>query len=309
MASQTYEVTCRCGRALRGARARRHQVLACPACGRGVFVLPGVAAAVPAATPRSRWRAWRWPLIAGGLCLLAVIVGYAVALRALRSDRGDRPRLAPSAETIRTHVEAGTKALAHGSFHIALRELNLAVALRERAPDLLTPAEHRALNQLQRQADLMAHLSHLTLEEIVARGKLVRNPDEWADVFADFRGRGVIFDDHARRDGDGRPALVNHTVEVGDERVRLALEDVAVLNDLPLGDEPRLIFGAKLQSVAREEGGGWVVRFEPDSGVLFTEAEAVEACFPVAPGGELREVMQRQRRWLDERPTAPAARR
>src|SRR5262249_36581119 len=117
----------------------------------------------------------------------------------------------------------------------------------------------------------------------------------------DYRGRGVIFDDMVRRDDEGRAVLVNHVVQLNDERVRLALEDLAALQDLPLDDEPRLIFGARLRSCTREQGGEWVVRFEPNSGVLFTEAEAVEACFPV-PADELRKVTRRQQKWVDERP-------
>jgi hypothetical protein len=219
-----------------------------------------------------------------------------------------RGPVGPDPEALKGHIDIGRRALHHGRFRVALRELNAAVALRDRHPGALSAAENRELNRLQRQAHLLARLLHLTLEEVVARGKLVRNAEEWAEQFEDFRGRSVIFDDAVRRDDEGHPVLANHVVEAGDEPVRLALEDLEVLRDLPLADEPRLIFGARLRGCAREQGGVWVVRFEPDSGVLFTEAEAVEAAFPVAAGEGLDEVMKRQRKWLDDRPLAPAVR-
>jgi hypothetical protein len=303
-----YEVTCRCGQVLRGARGRRHQVVPCPGCGRGVFVLPGAPVAAPRRARRSLWGALRWPLLAGALCLIAVVVGYSFALPYLKEQRFSLRSARPDPETLKAHLDAGRQALHQGRFRVALRELNAAVALRDRHPGALSAEENRALNQRQRQAQLLARLLHLTLEEVVARGKLVRNAEEWAEQFEDFRGRSVIFDDAVRRDDDGHPVLANHAVEAGDEPVRLALEDLEVLRDLPLGNEPRLIFGARLRSCLREQGGVWVVRFEPDSGVLFTDAEAVEAAFPVAAGEGLGEVMKRQRKWLDDRPMAPPAR-
>ena len=97
------------------------------------------------------------------------------------------------------------------------------------------------------------------------------------------------------------PLLANHVVEVEGTTVRLALEDLVLLRDLPLDAEPRVIFGARLARCAREEGGTWVVRFEPDSGVLLTDAGAVEACFPAAMDERLRETLVRQKGWVEGR--------
>jgi hypothetical protein len=305
--SAAYEVSCRCGQVLRGERGRRHQVVPCPGCGRGVFVLPGAPVA-PRRRRRFAWHLLRWPLLAGALCLVAVVVGYSYALPRLMERHFPRRAVPPDPGTLRGHLDAGRQALHQGRFRVAVRELEAAAALRDRHPAALPAEENRALNERLRQARLLARLLHLTLEEVVARGKLVRNAEEWAEQFEDFRGRSVIFDDAVRRDDDGQPALVNHVVAAGDEMVRLALEDLQVLRGLPLDDEPRVIFGARLRSCLREQGGAWVVRFEPDSGVLFTDAEAVEAAFPVAAGEGLGKVMRRQRRWLDERAPGRAAR-
>ena len=44
----------------------------------------------------------------------------------------------------------------------------------------------RSLNQLQRQADLLARLSSHPLEEVVRRAGLVRDAEEWEQVFGSF---------------------------------------------------------------------------------------------------------------------------
>jgi hypothetical protein len=67
-----------------------------------------------------------------------------------------------------------------------------------------------------------------------------------------------------------------------------------------------MLFGARLRDCTREEGGGWVIRFEPDSGVLLTDAEAAAACAALEP--RLKETLRRQQRWLDERGVVPPAR-
>ena len=70
-----------------------------------------------------------------------------------------------------------------------------------------------------------------------------------------------------------------------------------------------LVFGVRLAACDREEGGGWVIRFAPDSGVLLTDAEAAEAASPVSLGPGLKETLARQRGWLEERNVVPPARR
>src|SRR5260370_42281357 len=74
----SYDVLCSCGQSLRGARQRRHQVVPCPGCGRGVFVLPEspleTGEAAPAAPVSARpW--WHAPLLAGGPWLGALLGG------------------------------------------------------------------------------------------------------------------------------------------------------------------------------------------------------------------------------------------
>ena len=206
-------------------------------------------------------------------------------------------------------MTSGREALAHGNFHLALRRLNEAVALRDRRPGLLTPAQHRHLNQLQRQGDLLAHLSTHSLEEVVREAALVRDPEEWEARFAEHRDKTVVFDDVVARDDLGRPTLSAYEVRVDGEKARVALEDLTLLRELPLDPPRRMLFGARLARVAREDGGEWVVRFAPDSAVLLTDADAAGACCPQPLDADLLETLARQQRWLEGvarlRPAAP----
>jgi hypothetical protein len=134
----------------------------------------------------------------------------------------------------------------------------------------------------------------------------VRRPDEWQDRFrAQHLGKAVVFDDVVGRDPAGRPALAVYRVGAGGEKARVALEDLRLLRRLPLDPPQRLVFGGRLASLEREDGGGWVFHFDPDSGVLLTDAGAVAACVG-PPDADLLEVLRRQQQWLADQ--APGVR-
>ena len=304
-----FEVTCLCGQAVRGLRKRRHQVVACPGCGAGVFVLPRSPwppvedVARPAATaPAAAGSPWLMPAVAGAVCLAALLALFLLALPLLsRRAPTEQAQEASRDQRLAAALAAGERALADGNYRLALRELNAAAELRDHNPGLLAPAQDRRLRRLQRQGDLLARLLNRSLQEIVQEAALVRDPDEWQARFDDdYRGRTVIFDDTVGRDADGRPALSTYAVVVNKETVRLALEDLKLLQALPLQAQARMLFGARLAGCAREEGGGWVVRFEPDSGVLLTDPGAAASCCTAPLGRELEEVLHRQGEWLDD---------
>src|SRR5262249_56420555 len=89
------------GHVLGGGRQTRHQVVPCPECGRGVFVLPRSpwpppgrgssrrrtagpeGAGAPDAVAARGLRLWRWPLLAAGITLAVVMVGFAVLFNLL----------------------------------------------------------------------------------------------------------------------------------------------------------------------------------------------------------------------------------
>jgi hypothetical protein len=147
---------------------------------------------------------------------------------------------------------------------------------------------------------LLGRLSTRSLEEILRQASLARDEAEWqAEFQRDYHGKTVVFDDVVGRDDASRPFLTAHQVFAGDEKARLALEDLTLLHDLPLEPSQRLLFGARLLRCGREKGGTWVVRFEPDSAVLLTDAGAAAACCPALIGDDVKEVLQRQQRWLE----------
>jgi hypothetical protein len=311
-----FEVSCRCGRVLHGHRRRRGQVIPCPACAEPVFVFPrspwhanGAAADFfPSTGPspaRQAWFRFRTPLIAGGITLAVFVIAFLIVLPFLvrrPAPAQERPR--STATQLNEHLQAGRRALADGAFNVALRELNAAVELRDRQPDLLAPKLSRDLNQLQRQADLLARVHSQPLQELLKEAVLTRNGDDWRVRFDnDHKGKTVIFDDVVRRDpATGKLVLAAWEVRAGSEKAVVALDDLAILHALPLEPPPRLIFGGRLHSLEREAGGVWVIHFEPDSGVPLTDADAVTACWPVPPDGDVLRTLQRQEEWLRDLP-------
>ncbi len=199
----------------------------------------------------------------------------------------------------------GRRALVDGDFHLAAQRLQSALEQNQKHPDLLSPDERRQLTQLWRQVDLLSRLSSQSLEEIVEEADKVRHAEEWKARFeADYQGKAVVFDDEvwfddARRpDGRRRPLLRYYRVTAGGREVRLALEDLHVLQPLARERPQRMLFGGRLSAVERGPDGQWVVRFDPDSGVLLTDRDAAGAICPAPLDPGLIGVLQFQEDWL-----------
>jgi hypothetical protein len=248
------------------------------------------------------------PVVAGLVSVGLLTTGFLIAWPWLSRWLARPERVAAEANRIQEHIAAGQRALAEGNFRVAQKALNVAITERDRQPQALTPEEHRQLNQLHRQADLLARLSTHSLEEILRQAALWPNPQEWQARFEDYKGRTIIFDDLVGRDPNNRPALRRYQVRYNGEVARLALEEVALFRDLPLDTPSRLLFGARLAWCGRGEGGIWLVKFEPDSGVLLTDPAAAQACSSV-PLDDLEPLLERQRKWINEqaglRPAGP----
>jgi hypothetical protein len=265
---------------------------------------PGAVELVPAAPPAAaagRGAPWRGPLLAA-VATLAVLVPLLLTLLPSLGRSGPRRHRA-TPDDVRASLEAGRQSLAEGNFQLAAQQLTAALDGREANGEALNAAENRQLNEAYRQADLLARLSGRSLEEILLEALPVRREEEWQARFrAHHRGKAVAFDDVVRHDAAGRPALAVYVVRAGGEVGRVALEDLELLKEVPLDPPRRLLFGGRLADVRREPGGGWVFHFDPDSGVLLTDAGAVTACLG-PPDLELREVLQFQQQWLAERPS------
>ncbi len=315
-----FEVACACGQVQRGLRQSRHQVLRC-ACGRDVFVLgrsplppppprgasvsglrgpgrregPGLRDRVT--PPAAGW--WRWPLLAAALTLAAVVALYAVLFGLLPP----RPpaTVAETAGEVRQLVRAGEAALAGGNFRLAEEKLAAARALLEQRPGEMTAHERRQVVNLHRQAALLADLLSESLGEILQHASALPE-EEWQAQFARrYHGQAVVFDADVRRDAAGQHLLDYH-VQAGVEPARVDLTGLRLLTALPRDRPPRLLFGARLGNVAREAPGAWVVRFDPDSGVLLTHAGAVAASCPPPIDEDMMQLLRRQETWAAEVP-------
>jgi hypothetical protein len=314
-----YEVACACGHVLRGQRQARHQVVRCPSCREPVFVLPSSplprwsaadlpaasgSAARPAARP-SPWRFWLWPAVFGGITVLVALVVILLVVSYFRPPHV--PVVLRASESVEDHVAAGRAALAGGKFRAAARELQRAAALLDEQPERQRGALGREVHQLHRQADLLADLLSEPLGGIL-QSAATKPPDEWEALFArDYQNprRSVVFDADVTREGAGQFRLDFH-LRAGAEPARIDVSDLKLLAALPRNRPPRLLFGARLKSIAREPPGVWVVRFDEDSGVLLTDRDAAAASCPPsldeADREQLQVLLRRQQEWLADLP-------
>ncbi len=292
----SFAVSCDCGGSVAGARRPRHQILPCPICRQPLFVLPRSHWPTPdeETLPRTEHRLhpWRMPLIAGIITLVLVGVTFWAFLPLLTRQKPEAPS-SNGADEIRQRQTSARQALAAGEYHQAFKELDAAKSLSDRRPEALERDEHLQLEQLYRQSDLLASLLSEPLQEIVKQASLAN--DDWQTRFEKlYRGQAVLFDDQLHADGMGRPSLLTYEVRLGDEKVRLAIEELRIFRTVPLEPSQRVLFGARLAKVARERDG-WVIRFEPDSGVLFTDRDAAY-CVPL--DDDLLSVLERQKKWV-----------
>jgi hypothetical protein len=191
----------------------------------------------------------------------------------------------------------GRKALAEEKYQIAVREFARARKLRDEHPQAMGPAESADLDRLHRETALLADLLSESLGEILQRAAGMRE-DEWKVQFlARYQNRAVIFDDRVQRDPAGVPHLTTYEVRAPGEPAVINLEQLSALNGLPLDRPQRLLFGARLRSVAREGAGAWVIRFAADSGVLITDETAAQNCYPQPLDDELKSVLKHQAEW------------
>jgi len=283
-----FVVACRCGRALSTTRQATHQALRCPACGRAIFVLPRAAFRPPGHQPTGRPRSDRprsalWllvPAVAMGLLGMGIVYGLARWLES-GDPAGTVAEATPRQRLLQT-IEAGRGELDRGATHLAREILDRAVGQRDADPALLTEAEHRALNQVQREAALLTDLAPVSLLAMLDQAEKAASLAAWQARFrADYQGRAVLFDDVFRQDRDRKV----HGRRLDDLRTgqsfgRVALDDLALVGQLPLQVPQRWIVGARLKSIEREGSPAWVVRLEPDSGVLMAERVPLEAEVP-----------------------------
>jgi hypothetical protein len=316
-----YAVACSCGHTLFGQRRRRHQVVPCPKCGKSVFVLPtNVYPSVPvddsspvqattaaAAVPRrSRLRAWRLPLVAALATLLVAVIFFLWVWPHLgrRHDPG-RDGVSPARAELDRLVEEGRRELAAGNFALAREKFKAAMSAGRNNPEVIGSAKGDNLNdlyQLRWQSELLANELRLSLIELLREAAEFGTEEGWQAQFnLLYRGKWVVIDDEVYRDARGRTALLR-AAEVTwrkegsrvERHARVVVDDLALLRKLPLAPRQRWLFGARLASFSRE-GDEWVIRFDPESGVLLTDADAVKAWKPALSADPLlADLLERQ---------------
>jgi hypothetical protein len=300
----TYAITCDCGKLMQGQRRAQHQVVRCSGCNRELFVLP--LSPLPAVLPPgaesapaspARFRFWLIPAIAGAVALLVVIIVFVVVLRhALPSRPSTAAR--PNFRQVEEQIVAGRLAFREGNFQLAAEQLGSALDTVVGHPEYFTPADRRQWVQLHRQAAILADWPREPLDRILST-TIALNEDDWRVVAARYRGKAAVFDVELRRDA-ARQYHVNMTRPLAVARLRLELHNLKLLDSLPLEAPQRVLFAARLADVRREERNAFVVRFEPDSGVLLTDVSA--GAVGGIPEAELQTILEQQRRWAAELP-------
>jgi hypothetical protein len=314
-AAVPYEIVCGCGKMGRGQREAHHQVVACLGCARKLFVLPrspfarGSLSAVntlsgakrfdgrAASRAAARVNPWVWPVVAGSLTLAIVSALMVVLLSHLQVHRPiPEPAPARSAADVNACLQSARKAIGSSDFKKAADDLEAARSMVRQQPELSSAVETRRLDQLQRQVALIADWPREPLEHMLARvGKL--NAREWEAVGRGYRGQAVLLDIVARRDPVGRYHVENKD-PAGEVTLNLELQNLKVLQSLPLADPQRLLLGARLAEIRRAGPGSYLVQFAPESGVLLTDADIAGKCVLQPVDEALQEVLRRQAGWL-----------
>jgi hypothetical protein len=231
----------------------------------------------------------------------------ALALTVVLISKSPAPQVKPAGDTAscRQHLAHGEKHLGSGAFRQAVDELTAARLAWQGQLQLLTTAEGQHLEQLWRQASVLADLSAETLEEILHHASGTAE-GEWVRELAQrYQGKALVFDLNIRA-APGRHFEHPYRLWARDEPAQLDLDALTLLHPLPLDPPKRVLFAARLASVQREVGRGWVIRLMPDSGVLLTDAGAVRACCPALGDAETVALLQRQKAWVEEIGGSPA---
>jgi len=317
-----FEVACACGQLIRGQRQPSHQVIPCPACGRLVFIFPSSPLPAPIGTGdqesriehpstergsildplfsifRVRLGPWRTPLLAGVGTLALVAVFFALIFRSYKkqnSNPGSDPK------SVHEHIAAGRKLFDQGQFHEAVRQFDEARALFEKHPDSLSSADRKHLFQVHREAQIFVDLLSEPVEEILNQAAAEPDDREWQAVFSErYVGKSLIFLAGVHRDSSHQWVL-DYEVIVREKHARIDWENLQLLRGLPLNESHRILIGVRLANVEPEPGRTWVVRLQPDSGVLLTDGDALAKVYSQPPEG-IEEVLRRQAAWVAEMP-------
>ncbi|MBY0396312.1 MAG: hypothetical protein K2X91_07560 [Thermoleophilia bacterium] len=223
-------------------------------------------------------RARRNPLIFGSVALVVLLtIGY----RNWSAWRSELPGIAE-----RGRAE-GLVALEEGRFDAARQ---LLVPAR-RAVDILggdyDPTAASAIRQAANEIAILTDLAPNSLEAMLEEAAR-SDPEDWARTFDTlYKGRAIIVEDQFQEvpdgSGRGRYDLYYRILRPGegtkpDSVGRIDLRGFALVESRTARVDDYVLFGARLASFQFDhDANQWVVRLEPDSGVVMTHRKALDA--------------------------------
>jgi hypothetical protein len=203
--------------------------------------------------------------------------------------QGNEPRSVPE------RLARAEQYMREGSFQLA------ANALAASPGESLSARQRRRWQQLHREASLLADLSAEPIEDILRHAAGVSVP-EWQAVFPRrYQGKAaLLFDIHIQRLPTGR--VQADYVLPGPDPARLEWGELDVLRTMELEEPRRVILGVRLAGIGLEPPGpAWVVRFQPQSGVLMTDARAAALCCPPLGEPDAQVIFKKQAQMVGER--------
>jgi hypothetical protein len=180
-----------------------------------------------------------------------------------------------------------------GHFALALDQLDALDALqRQQQKTWVDPVW---LTHQRREIGLYADLLPHSLEELLAEATDLPE-QEWQQQFAKrYLGKAVIFDTEVKHLADGR-FVHDYQLHAGNQQGRLELANLPYFQTLPINQPRRVLFGARLKSIQRDEPGLWSVHFLPDSMVLLTDPQALAICCPELDNAETQALLATQKK-------------
>lgn len=182
----------------------------------------------------------------------------------------------------------GLQALADGKLDDARRLLRQCV----HALDVLGEpfAEEGRFRQANAELALMEDLAPRPLEEMIS------SADRSLDYVNDrIRGRAIVLDAPLERDASGHWSL-GYVTFIKDTPIPLDIANLGLLSSVPAVDKVRVILGAKISQLVKDEGASWRLELEPNSGVWITEP-AIADKLGLMSDADASAVLARQRSW------------
>lgn len=224
---------------------------------------------------------------------LVTLLIFSPTPRRMRNPSESIQREIDVQKQITSAKEKITQCIQQGHFALAVQHLDGVLPLLKRRPG--ESEEYNRLAKEREEIAVFADLLSESLEELLDHAIGLPEPEWRANFESRYRGKAIIFDTTVRREEKDR-IVADYVLRVQGEDVRLDLNDVELFQRLTLEKPQRFLFGLRLQRIERISPGKWSVKFEPDSGVLLTNADAVAIVCPPLATPEVKAILDQQRK-------------